>query len=72
MLKISELAMNPKREVTTVCNGERREWSDREEAQQFFLEMMMSSDGDDHDRYSGIFIQLQNGLDFCTDEDDEE
>lgn len=69
MLKISELAMNPKREVTTVCKGERREWSDREEAQQFFLEMMMSADGDDHDRYSGIFIQLQNGLDFCTDEE---
>lgn len=72
MLKISELAMNPKREVTTVCKGERHEWSDCEEAQQFFLEMMMSSDGDDHDIYSGIFIQLQNGLDYCTDEDDEE
>ena len=69
MLKMSELAMNPKREVTTVCNGERRVWSDREEAQHFFLEMMMSSDGEEHDRYAGIYIQLQNGLSDCTDED---
>ena len=69
MLKMSELAMNPKREVTTVCNGECRVWSDREEAQHFFLEMMMSSDGEEHDRYAGIYIQLQNGLSICTDED---
>lgn len=28
--------------------------------------------GAEHDRYSGIYIQLQNGLDYCTDEDDDE
>ena len=72
MLKISELAMNPKRKVTTVCYGKKQEWSDREEAQAYFLEAMMNSDGSEHDRYSGIFIQLQNGLDYCTDEDDDE
>ena len=49
MLKIPELAMNRSRKVTTVCNGERREWSDREEAQHFFLEAMMASDGEEHD-----------------------
>ena len=69
MLKIPELAMNRSRRVTTVCNGERREWSDREEAQHFFLEAMMSSDGEEHERNECIFIQLQNGLTYCTDED---
>jgi len=69
MLKTPELAMNPKRKVTTVCNGERREWSDREEALHFFLEAMMSTDGEEHERNECIFIQLQNGLSYCTDED---
>ena len=72
MLSMSELAMNPNRKVTTVCYGKKQEWDDREEAQAYFLEAMMNSDGAEHDRYSGIFIQLQNGLSYCTDEDDEE
>ena len=50
----------------------KQEWDDREEAQAYFLEAMMNSDGAEHDRYSCIFIQLQNGLSCCTDEDDEE
>ncbi len=72
MLKISELAMNPHRKVTTKCYGEVKVWDSREEAKSFFLEAMMNSDGSEHDRYSGIYIQLQNGLDFCTDEDEED
>ena len=68
MLKIPELAMNRRRTVKTICNGEVKVWSDREEAKSFFLEMMMNSDGEEHDRYSGIYIQLQNGLNICTDE----
>ena len=67
MLSMSELAMNPNRKVTTVCYGKKQEW-----AQAYFLEAMMNSDGAEHDRYSGIFIQLQNGLSYCTDEDDKE
>ena len=72
MLNIPELAMNPNRKVTTVCYGKKQEWDDREEAQAYFLEAMMNSDGAEHDRYSGIYIQLQNGLDYCTDEDGDE
>ena len=72
MLSMSELAMNPNRKVTTKCYGEVKVWDDREEAQAYFLEAMMNSDGAEHDRYSGIYIQLQNGLDYCTDEDDDE
>ena len=49
-----------------------QEWDDREETQAYYLEAMMNSDGAEHDRYSGIYIQLQNGLDYCTDEDDDE
>ena len=68
MLKIPELAMDRRRSVKTICNGEVKVWNDREEAKAFFLEMMMNSDGEEHDRYSGIYIQLQNGLSICTDE----
>ncbi len=70
MLKIPELAMNRKRKVTTVCNGQKRVWDSREDARSYFLEAMMNSDGDEHDRYSGIYIQLQNGLSYCTDGED--
>ena len=68
MLKFPELAMNPNRKVTTVCNGEKVVWNDHDRAKNYFLEAMMNSDGDEHDRYSCIYIQLQNGLDVCTDE----
>ena len=70
MLMTPELAMNRKRKVKTKCYGEVREWKDREEAQAFFLEAMMNSDGSEHDRYSGIYIQLINGESFCTDEEE--
>ena len=69
MLKIPELAMNRSRKITTVCNGVNREWSDREDAQHFVLEAMMSTDSEEHERNECIFIQLQNGLTYCTDED---
>lgn len=69
MLKTPELAMNRSRKVTTVCNGEKIIWSDRNEAEDFFLRAMMTADEDDYDRFAGIYIQLQNGLSYCTDED---
>ena len=72
MLSMSELAKNSNRKVTTKCYGEVKMWDDREEAQAYFLEAMMSSEGAERDRYTGIFIQIQNGLDYCTDEDDDE
>ena len=72
MLSMSELAMILNRKVTTKCYGEVKVWDDREDAQAYFLEAMMNSDGAERDRYTGIFIQIQNGLDYCTDEDDDE
>lgn len=48
MLKISELAMPKSRKVTTICNGRREVWTDYEEAKAYFLELMMSTDGEEH------------------------
>lgn len=70
MLKISELAMPKTRKVTTVCNGKCEVWSNYEEAKAYFLEMMMLADGEKHERYECIYIQLMHGLDECSDEDE--
>ena len=69
MLKISELAMPKSRKVTTICNGRREVWTDYEEAKAYFLEMMMSTDGEEHERAECIYIPLTHGLDECSDED---
>lgn len=70
MLKTPELAINRRRKVKTKCCGEIRERDSRDEAEDFFLNAMMNSDDSEHDRYSGIYIQLINGESFCTDEED--
>ena len=72
MLKYPELAMNRKREVTTVYKGERRGWCDREDAQSFFLEMMMSTDGEEYERAECIYTQLIYGLDICSDDEEDD
>ena len=70
MLKISELAMLRTRKVTTVCNGKREVWTDYEEAKAYFLELMMSTDGEEHERAECVYIQLLHGIDKCSDEDE--
>ena len=70
MLAIPELAMPRTRKVTTVCNGRHEVWTDYEEAKAYFLEMMMSTDGEERDRAECVFIQLLHGLDACSDEDE--
>ena len=62
MLKISELSMSKSRKVTTICNGRREVWTDYEEAKVYFLELMMSTDGEEHERAECVYIQLMNGL----------
>jgi len=69
MLRISELAMPKSRKVTTVCNGKREVWTDYEEAKTYFLELMMSTNGEEHERAECVYIQLLHGLDECSDED---
>ena len=70
MLKISELAMPKSNKVTTVCNGKRKVWTDYEEAKTYFLELMMSTDGEERDRAECVYIQLMHGLNECSDEDE--
>ena len=70
MLAIPELAIPRTRKVTTVCNGRHEVWTDYEEAKAYFLEMMMSTDGEERDRAECVFIQLLHGLDECSDEDE--
>lgn len=70
MLKTPEMAMNPNPKVTTKCCGKIQKWEEGEQAKDFFLEAMMNSEGSEHERYSAIYIQLMNGLSYCTDEED--
>ena len=50
MLKIPELAMPRTHKVTTVCNGKREVWTDYEEAKAYFLELMMTTEGEERER----------------------
>lgn len=56
MLKTPELAMPRTRKITTVCNGKREVWTDYEEAKAYFLELMMTTEGEEHDRAEYIYI----------------
>ena len=69
MLIIPELAIQKSQKITTVCNGKREIWEDREEAKDFFIRQMMITEGEEHDRYECIYIQLIHGLSECSDED---
>ena len=67
MLSIPELAMPRTRKVTTVCNGKKEVWNNREDAQNYFLRQMMTAEGEERDRAECIYIQLIHGLDKCED-----
>lgn len=68
MLHYPELAMPRSRTVTTVCNGKREVWNNYEKAKAYFLKLMISTDGEEHDRAKCVYIQLMHGLDKCSDE----
>ena len=70
MLIIPELAMPRTRKGTTVCNGKREFWTDYEEAKAYFLEMMMTAEGEGRERAECVYIQLMHGLSECSDEDE--
>lgn len=67
MLKTPELSIPRKRKVTTVCNGRREFWTNYEEAKSYFLELMMTTEGEKHERAECVYIQLLHGLDKCSD-----
>ena len=70
MLKTPELAMPKSNTVITVCNGRREVWTNYEEAKSYFLELMMSTEGEERDCAECVYIQLTHGLDECSDEDE--
>ena len=70
MLKYPELVMPRTRKVTTVCKGKREVWTDHEEAKAYFLELMMTTEGEERERAECIYIQLTHGLSECSDEDE--
>lgn len=55
--------------VKTICYGKIEVWKSRREAEQCFLEAMISSDGSERDRYTKIYTKLKMGMALCTDED---
>ena len=63
MLKTPELAMPRTNEVTTIYNGKHEVWTDYEEAKAYFLELMMSTDGEEHDRTTERSVYISS---FCT------
>lgn len=69
MFKTPELAMPRTSKVRTVYKGKREVWNDYEGAMAYFLELMMSTDGEKHERAECVYIQLLHGLDECCDED---
>lgn len=68
MFSTPEYAFRRNKKITTVFRGEKTIWADREEAKDYILEAMMTSEGEDYERYSAIYIQLINGLSYCVDE----
>lgn len=44
MFSIPELAMPKTRTVTTMCNGKRVVWEDREETKDYFIRQMMTAE----------------------------
>ena len=68
MLHYPELAMPRSCTVTTVCNGKSEVWTDYEKAKAYFLEIMMTTEGEERDRAECVYIQLIHGLSECSDE----
>ena len=68
MLKYPELSMPLSRKVTTFFSGRRDVWTDYEEAKAYFLELMMTVEGEERERAECVYIQLIHGLIECSDE----
>ena len=69
MLSTPEYAFRKKKKVTTVFRNQKIVWTDLEEAKEYILEGMMSSEGEDYDRYAAIYLQFIHGMSCCTDDE---
>lgn len=59
--------MNDK--IITICYGKANIYNSREEAKKFYLECMLASDGSEHERYSSIYQDLEQGFNLCIDDE---
>ena len=58
--------------IITVCYGQKKEWTSREEAKIYFLEGMMNSEGSERERYTSTYLKLISGEMLCTDEEEDD
>lgn len=56
-----------KNKIITICYGKTNIYESRKEAKKFYLECMLSSEGAEHDRYSSIYQDLEQGFNLCVD-----
>lgn len=56
--------------IVTVCYGQRQEWASRKNAELYFLEGMMNSNGSEKERYTAIYLKLLSGMEICTDDEE--
>ena len=54
--------------IKTICYGRVKEWHTREEAEKFFMECLLHSEGAEHERYLTILLKLKQGLTTCSDD----
>lgn len=53
--------------VKTICYGKERIWDKKEEAIEFFIDCMLSSEGSEKERYCNILSSLKADLKVCKD-----
>ena len=53
--------------VKTICYGKERLWDKKEEAIEFFIDCMLSSEGSEKERYCNILSSLKADLKVCKD-----
>ena len=57
--------------IKTVCYGKLKEFKTAKQAKDFYLDCMRHSEGSEQSRYVQIYIQLCDGLKYCSDEEDD-
>lgn len=59
-------------EATTICYGQKQEWTSRQKAREYFLHASMGCDpaSSECSRYTKIYAELVMGKNLCTDEED--
>lgn len=68
MVKNTKATKNEK--IICKCYGTEQEFSSRSKAKKFYLECIAWSEGAERDRYVNILLDLEDGKNYCTDEEE--